>query len=180
MFEKNGFQKYAQVYSRVPCKSKSSKVPSNSKDEAAVIFFDRNLNLIEKKKFMTGKNVNIIKSAKYGKNIFVIFSTTTKSDGQFVPAKYDMNNDKAHMLLLKDGFKELERPKIIDLDEYIINNDNPINLKNGNVAWSFVGKDNILKVFTLKTPKRKYSSSFEKLTKKIMKSYKHKNHYHRF
>jgi hypothetical protein len=153
VFTLGDFKNYGQVYSRIPCTVSFGSIEPNTVDESAIVYFDRDLNFISKKKFMTAKNVNIIKSAKYGKNIFVLFSESSRySSSKYEPNDYDIKNDKCKMLLLKDGFIGSQSSKIIDLDKYIVNNDNPITLSDGNVAWSFVGNDDVLKVYTLKKP----------------------------
>lgn len=147
------FEKYVQVYSRVPCTVDYGNIQPNGVDEAAVITFDREMNVLENRKFLSGRNINVIKSAKYGKNTFVLFSKSERdSSSQYEPNNYREDEDSCHMLLLEEGFSGSQASRVIDLDKYIVNNDNPVTLSDGNVAWSFVGSDMVLKIYTLKRP----------------------------
>jgi hypothetical protein len=153
VFSPGGFQNYAQVYSRVPCPKMFGSVEANNVDEAAIIYFDRELKMLEKKKFLKGKDINVLKSANYGKNVFVLFSTTDRdADSSFEPNTYRVDQDTCKMVLLKSDFDGTVESDVIELDNYIVNNDNPITLSDGNVAWSFVDSSNVLKIYTLQRP----------------------------
>ena len=152
----SGLIKFAQVYARKPCTSGySGTTKTNDVDEIGIVFFDRSLTLISHKTLTTGADVNVVTSAKYGKNIVVLFSRTSRqgrSDGLFAPDNYntDSTDDKTYMMLVSDTGEVVSQP--VQLDSNIINNDNMIVLANGNVVWSFVDTENKLKTFRLKTP----------------------------
>jgi hypothetical protein len=156
MLKSSGYEKFAQVYARKPCTSGYSGTnKTNDVDEIGIVFFDRKLELISHKTLTTGDDVNVVTSAKYGKNIVVLFSRTTRegrSNGTFAPDNYktDSTDDKTYIMLADDSGNVKTAP--IELDSNIINNDNMIVLANGNVVWSFVDMENKLKTYRLKVP----------------------------
>ena len=147
------FRQYAQVYSRHACSSGlNGEVITNDKDEIGIVFFDRELNKISQHKIGDGWNVNSIKSSGYGRNIFIIYSTTTRKDkfsSEFLPNTYNVN-DQCYMMLVKtDG---ILRSKKIKLDKCVLGNDDLVTLKDGNVAWTFVDINGKLFTYTLASP----------------------------
>ena len=148
------FEKYAQVYSRVKCVSGLDNQTRESKsDEIGVVFFDRNLKRLGSHVIGKGSNVNMIKSAVYGKNIFIIYTTTTRQSiaGEpFLPDDYDDHRDEAFMMLVDTEGKVITEP--IDLKKFLVGNDDLVTLHDGNVAWSFVNKDGVLEVYSLAKP----------------------------
>jgi hypothetical protein len=147
------FQKYAQVYSRHACSSGLNKhTITNDKDEIGIVFFDRNLNFIEQHKIGDGWNVNSIKSAIYGRNIFVVYSKTNRKDSEsseFLPNTYNVDDTCYMMLIDSTGMK---RSQEIKLEKCTLGNDDLVTLKNGNVAWTFVDINGKLTSYSLKTP----------------------------
>jgi hypothetical protein len=156
MFNASGYSKFAQVYSRKPCTSGySGNTKTNDVDEIGVVFFDRDLQMVSQKKLTTGNDVNVVTSAKYGENIVVLFSRTSRqgrSDGLFAPDNYrtDSTDEKTYIMLASGTGTVITQP--IELDKNIINNDNMIVLENGNVVWSFVDMDNKLMTYKLTKP----------------------------
>ena len=156
MLKSSGYEKFAQVYSRKPCTSGYSGTnKTNDVDEIGIVFFDRDLQMLSQKKLTTGDDVNVVTSAKYGKNIVVLFSRTSRqgrSDGKFAPDNYqtDSTDEKTYIMLASDTGTVKTAP--IELDNNIINNDNMIVLTNGNVVWSFVDMDGKLKTYRLNVP----------------------------
>lgn len=153
LIRKAQFIHYAQVYSRRACTtSVQGQLNTNKEDEIAIVFFDRNLNRIGKHKLGDGWKVNSIKSAKYGENIFVMYSTTDRPEklaSEFVPNTFSEDDTCFMMLASPDGTL---RHKTVKLDKCIFGNDNPVTLQNGNVGWTFVDATGKLRGFTLETP----------------------------
>ena len=148
------FDKYAQVYSRRQCSSGiQNDLKTNSKNEIGIVFFDRELYRISTHIIGNGSRVNLIHSAMYGKNIFIIYTTTKRpmsEDYTFLPNDYDEEDD-CYMLLVKPDGTIHTGP--IKLNKSVITNDEPVTLHDGNVAWTYVDKNGNLKIYTLKSPK---------------------------
>lgn len=155
MLNVTGYVKFAQIYARKPCTTTFGGGTSSTVDELGVVFFDRDLKLLSHQKLTTGADVNVVTSAKFGRNIVVLFSRTSRkgrSDGLFAPDNYssDSSDDKTYIMLV--DCSGTVKTSEIELDNNIINNDNMIVLSDGNVAWSFVGSDHKLKTYRLKPP----------------------------
>ena len=156
MFNASGFTKFAQVYARKTCTSGyGNNIFTNDVDEIGVVFFDRKLELLSHKTLTTGNDVNVVTSAKYGENIVVLFSRTSRegrSNGLFAPDNYrtDSEDEKTYIMLVSNTGTVVTSP--VQLDKNIINNDNLIVLENGNVVWSFVDMDNKLMTYKLTAP----------------------------
>ena len=71
------FRKYAQIYSRTNCTGgMDGQVVKSNTHEIGVVFFDRNLKRLSSHVIGDGMKVNSIRSAKYGRNLFILYSTT--------------------------------------------------------------------------------------------------------
>jgi hypothetical protein len=147
------FRQYAQVYARHACSSGlDGQVITNDKDEIGVVFFDRELNKISQHKVEDGWNVNSIKSAGYGRNIFVIYSVTHRKDefsSEFLPNTYNVDDQCYMMLVRSDG---TVRSNKVKLEKCTFGNDDLVTLNDGNVAWTFVDVNGNLFTYSLKTP----------------------------
>ena len=60
------------VYSRIPCDNDYGKI--NDVSELCFLSFDTELKKIKSKPFRNGANINIIKNARYGDNIFILIN----------------------------------------------------------------------------------------------------------
>ena len=153
IFKGAKFIKYAQVYSRHVCISGINNEKNvNDEDEIGIVFLDRELNKLGKFKLADGKNVNIIKSAGYGRNIAIMYSTSTKRDSRdpkFMPNTI-ADDDTCYMMLVRLDGHVLHRPK--KLLKCIFGNDDPVTLKNGNAAWTSVDSSGKLLAYTLDDP----------------------------
>lgn len=147
------FRKYAQVYARRTCTSGiNGEENSNQKDEIGVLFFDRNLNRTRCHIVGDGYAVNVVRSALYGRNIFILFSKTKRRDltnSQFLPNTYNVD-DSCYMVLV--GPTGMIVSSEVQLPECVLGNDDIVTLQNGNVAWTFVDKNGKLRAFTLAAP----------------------------
>ena len=147
------FLKYAQVYARRACStSLQGRLSTNDQDEIGIVFFDRDLNRLDKHKLGDGWNVNSVKAAVYGDNIFVMYSTSadsSRSGSEFLP-NTRAEGDSCHIMLIQSN--GTLRSKAFKLDECVFGNDEPATLQNGNVGWTFVDRDGRLKAFTLDPP----------------------------
>jgi hypothetical protein len=147
------FEKYAQVYARKQCTSGvSGNFKANQQNEIGVVFFDRNLYRLSTHLIGVGTEVNLIHSAMYGKNIFIIYTISSRppEDDKFLPNDYDDKNDGCYMMLLKPDGTMHTAP--IQLDQSVITNDEPITLHDGNVAWPFIDENGQLKIYYLIKP----------------------------
>jgi hypothetical protein len=68
----DGEDTYGVLFSAKQCHT--DKNISQDKKEFAVVFFDKNLNIKHFSNFETSDNINCIKAAKFGKNIFVAYT----------------------------------------------------------------------------------------------------------
>lgn len=155
MFDASGYKKFAQVYSRKPCTTSFGGETKSTVDELGVVFFDRDLKMLTQKKLAAGADINVVTSAKFGANIVILFSRTSRkgrSDGLFPPDNYSTDSDEEKTYIMLVDSAGTIKTDAIELDKNIINNDNMIVLANGNVAWSFVGTDYKLKTYRLKPP----------------------------
>jgi hypothetical protein len=147
------FRMYAQVYSRRTCTSGLSGQPnSNDKDEIGVVFFDRNLKRLDAHVIGDGYNVNLVRSAMYGSNILIVYSTTKRRDpknSEFLPNTYNQQ-DKCYMMLIypNGSFRSSD----IELPSCSLGNDDIVTLQNGAVAWTFVDVNGNLSTFALTAP----------------------------
>lgn len=144
----------AQVYSRHSCTSGLSGSPkTNTVDEIGVVVFDSDLNKIKEKSLGDGSRVSHLVSAKYGRDIFVMFNRVSeeKAEGTFLPTKIDRENDQVFGMVLRSG--SLRTTRAHQLKENIIPTDLPVTLSNGNVAWTVVDANGALTAYRLKAPK---------------------------
>jgi hypothetical protein len=72
------YNKNVLIYSRRPINDQERDLVSEQ-DELALLFFDNQLNVLDKKVIAPGNNVNVIKCAKYGKNILLAYSVETET-----------------------------------------------------------------------------------------------------
>jgi hypothetical protein len=72
------YNKNVLIYSRRPINDIETGLVSEE-DELALIFFDNQLKVLDKKVIGPGSNVNVIKSAKYGSNILVAYSISSET-----------------------------------------------------------------------------------------------------
>lgn len=148
------FEKYAQVYARRECTAGIQGNPAtNTYNEIGVVFFDRDLKVESTHIVGNGKNVNNIQSALYGKNIFIVYTTTQRPNPeghQFLPDDYNNERDKCFMMLIRPDGSIAQGP--IQLKKSIIGNDGMVTMHDGNVAWSLVDENGTLRVFSLKKP----------------------------
>jgi hypothetical protein len=152
MLNSGGFVKFAQVYSRRACTAENDgKSTTNTKNEVGLVFFDRELNSLGEHKLTDGNDVHVVSSAKYGKNIVVLFSrSAADTSGTFIPAKYTDSDKGCYIMLVSPSGSVIKNP--IELDEIALNNDNLIELADGNVAWTYVTEEGAMKLYKLKTP----------------------------
>ena len=120
--------------------------------ELCFLSFDTELKKIKSVPFRNGGYINIIKNARYGDNVFILISETTKvtDDKRYIYDKYSFFSEQieeAHLpcncfLVNKDG--EL----VSDLFSFDFNffspNDDFKTLNDGSVIWTFVDEDNNL------------------------------------
>ena len=149
----NKFRKYAQVYSRRPCTSGLDGVKStNDKDEIGVVFFDRELKLQSKHVIGQGWSVNGLRSALYGRNILVMYSTTNRNDNaspEFLPNTFS-ENDSCYMMLVRPNGSI--KSKAVKLENCVIGTDDFVTLQDGNVAWTYVDAQGKISTFRLTSP----------------------------
>ena len=142
--------KLVMVYSRIPCNNNYGK--TNDVSELCFLSFDTELKKIKSKPFRNGANINIIKNARYGDNIFILISETTKvtDDRKFIYDKYSFYSEQIeedHLpcnCFLVDKNGEL----VSDLFSFDFNffspNDDFKTLNDGSVVWTFVDDDDNL------------------------------------
>ena len=142
--------KLVMVYSRIPCDNNYGK--KNDVSELCFLSFDTELKKIKSKPFRNGANINIIKNARYGDNIFILISETTKvtDDRKFIYDKYSFYSEQIeedHLpcnCFLVDKNGEL----VSDLFSFDFNffspNDDFKTLNDGSVVWTFVDDDDNL------------------------------------
>ena len=142
--------KLVMIYSRIQCDNGYGN--KNDVSELCFLSFDTELKKIKSVPFRNGGYINIIKNARYGDNVFILISETTKvtDDKRYIYDKYSFFSEQieeAHLpcncfLVNKDG--EL----VSDLFSFDFNffspNDDFKTLNDGSVIWTFVDEDNNL------------------------------------
>ena len=132
------------IYSRIECDNNFGK--KNNVSEMDLLSFDYDLNIEKKITFRNGDKINCIKNARYGKNIFVMITESTKitEDKRYICDKYSFfqeDIDEDHLSFNCFLINE-EEYLISDLISFNFNffspNDDLETLKDGSVVWTFI------------------------------------------
>ena len=142
--------KILMIYSRVECDNDLGT--KNDISELSFLSFNNQLKIEKNIPFRQGNYINCIKHAKYGSNIFIMISETTKvtDDKKYIYDKYTFyGEDIEEEHLPCNCFLVNENGEIIsDLMSFNFNffspNDDFETLKDGSVVWTFVDDDNNL------------------------------------
>ena len=142
--------KISLIYSRIKCDNDFGT--KNDVSELAFLSFNNNLKIEKHISFLPGNYINCIKNARYGKNIFVMISETTKltEDKRYIYDKYSFFHEeieKDHLpcncfLMNEEG--ELISDFISFNFNFFSPNDDLETLKDGSVVWTFIDDDNNL------------------------------------
>ena len=142
--------KILMFYSRIECDNDCGD--KNDKSELCFLSFNNQLKIEKNIPFRPGKNINCIKHARYGDNIFIMISETTKvtDDRKYIYDKYSFYSEEIEEDYLPcNCFLVNENGEIIsNLFSFDFNffspNDDFETLKDGSVVWTFVDDDNNL------------------------------------
>ena len=142
--------KIVTIYSRIECDNEVGQ--DNSISELCFLSFNNQLKIDKATPFRQGNYINCIKHARYGDNVFVMISETTKvsDDRKYIYDKYTFYGpeiEEEHLAC--NCFLVNENGKIAsDLMSFDFNifspNDDFETLKDGSVVWTFIDDDNNL------------------------------------
>lgn len=151
---------FVQSYARRPTSTSFQGTASVSNlDETGLLFFNRTLTPLKQTTLAPGMHVNTVKSAKYGRNILVGYTTIPETTEVFMRARVEESGDTMHMMLV-DGCGEVITPSFSVANTSITANDDWEVLKDGRVAWTHVSDEGELSYHFLPAPPTDNSPSY--------------------
>ena len=141
----------AITYSRIPCSNHFGDV--NKLAEFGIFIINNDLATMKKIILFDSDDVNCIKSARYGDNIFIMFSTTDRRFGPFL-SDYVTTHDRTFGILVNsEGFTvsdciEIKNCKFNTNDEFVT-------LKDGSLAWTYIDDSNQIRICLLNVEENK-------------------------
>lgn len=136
---------YSLTYSRKPCSIRdiNGKMSINNEDEIGLITFNINNfgTIINIKKFKIGEATKItaLRSAKYGKNIFITYLWSTDDFGLNPPTQYvvaDKAVETQYAMVVDFAGNIVTKPFIVEGDINISPSDDMRILNDGKVVWA--------------------------------------------
>ena len=142
--------KILMIYSRIECDNDCGN--KNDKSELCFLTFNNQLKVDKTISFRNGKHINCIKHARYGDNIFLMISETTKvtDDRKYIYDKYSFFSEEIEEdhqpcnCFLIDENGEIKSDLISFDFNFFSPNDDFETLKDGSTVWTFVDDDNNL------------------------------------
>ena len=141
----------AITYSRIPCSNHFGDV--NKLAEFGIFIINNDLATMKKIILFDSDDVNCIKSARYGDNIFIMFSTTDRRFGPFL-SDYVTTHDRTFGIFFNsEGFTvsdciEIKNCKFNTNDEFVT-------LKDGSLAWTYIDDSNQIRICLLNVEENK-------------------------
>ena len=150
--------RFAMVYSRIPCIDGGL---INKANEFSTVLFNAELKIIGQAIYKTGDLINCIKQARYGRNLFVLFSETKRCSQNnkyladtvnFVEDALEQGIKPCKCFLANISGKKISQ--LIGFDANMFSpSDDMETLKDGSVVWVFSDDENNLYLCMLCTQK---------------------------
>ena len=125
----------AVTYQRKACKISSTNF--NDKNEVGITFFTANLTKISEVPLMNGYNRNVIKSVKYGANIFIAIGASSSLTTFYPKREINSISDVMRVMLVSPTGEILTQSTIVTPYSLSPADDFEV-LSDGSVAWTFV------------------------------------------
>jgi len=122
----------------------------NDKPELGIVSFNNTLNRIKTRALTNDNNVNTIKTAKFGNRLIIGYALTnqTHSANGYLPQVSSPDTDTMYVMVVTPSTAIVSGP--IEVANFSISpSDDWETLSDGRVVWTYVGEDNVLRLWSI-------------------------------